>query len=294
MAGSPASRLECLMIWGGAEVILIGIKCPINAIRLNHPETILLPLVREIIVFHETCPGCQEGWGFLLWDEDYQFTRQTWTSLVFRCKDLCHWGTLLTARPTPCSLLGSGVSSVSAESLTTLCDPCDPCQASLSMTFPRQEYWSGLPFPSPGDLPDPGIEPTSPVFPAVAGGFSTTGPPGKSHEFLFVRKTTSHVLSVLAVEETWPGVSGTLTSSLRFKFRFRIQLILSAREDKRAKTEGKYPCDSHVFIYFKKSYLGSQRLHFFLIHCRALAWTLLYKIHRAGMLLEKWKSSEGM
>ena len=34
-------------------------------------------------------------------------------------------------------------------------------QASLSMGFPRQEYWSGLPFPSPGDLPDPGIEPMS-------------------------------------------------------------------------------------------------------------------------------------
>ena len=36
-------------------------------------------------------------------------------------------------------------------------------QAPLSMGFPRQEYWSGLPFPSPGDLPDPGIEPRSPV-----------------------------------------------------------------------------------------------------------------------------------
>ena len=33
----------------------------------------------------------------------------------------------------------------------------------LSMGFPRQEYWSGLPFPSPGDLPDPGIEPTAPA-----------------------------------------------------------------------------------------------------------------------------------
>ena len=33
------------------------------------------------------------------------------------------------------------------------------CQAPLSMAFPRQEYWTGLPFPSPGDLPDPGIEP---------------------------------------------------------------------------------------------------------------------------------------
>ena len=36
-------------------------------------------------------------------------------------------------------------------------------QAPLSMGFPRQEYWSGLPFPSPGDLPDPGIEPRSPA-----------------------------------------------------------------------------------------------------------------------------------
>ena len=44
------------------------------------------------------------------------------------------------------------------------------------MGFPRQEYWSGLPFPSPGDFPDPGIKPTSL---ALAGGFFTTGPPGK-------------------------------------------------------------------------------------------------------------------
>ena len=35
------------------------------------------------------------------------------------------------------------------------------CQAPLSVGFSRQEYWSGLPFPSPGDLPDPGIEPRS-------------------------------------------------------------------------------------------------------------------------------------
>ena len=41
-------------------------------------------------------------------------------------------------------------------------------QAPLSMGFSRQEYWSGLPFASPGDLPDPGVEPRSP---ALAGGF---------------------------------------------------------------------------------------------------------------------------
>ena len=49
-------------------------------------------------------------------------------------------------------------------------------QAPLSMEFSRQEYWSGLPFPSPRDLPNPGIEPMSP---ALAGGFFTTMPPGK-------------------------------------------------------------------------------------------------------------------
>ena len=48
-------------------------------------------------------------------------------------------------------------------------------QAPLSMGFPGQEYWSSLPFPSPGDLPSPGIEPPSL---ALAGGFFTTEPPG--------------------------------------------------------------------------------------------------------------------
>ena len=49
-------------------------------------------------------------------------------------------------------------------------------QASLSMGFSRQQYWSGLPFPSPEDLPDPGIEPRSPVLQADA---LPSEPPGK-------------------------------------------------------------------------------------------------------------------
>jgi len=52
------------------------------------------------------------------------------------------------------------------------------CQASLSMEFSRQENWSGLPSPSPGDLPDPGTEPRSLTSPALAGRFFTSGPPG--------------------------------------------------------------------------------------------------------------------
>ena len=48
-------------------------------------------------------------------------------------------------------------------------------QDPLSMGFSRHEYWSGLPCPSPGDLPNPGTEPTSLEPPALAGGFFTTG-----------------------------------------------------------------------------------------------------------------------
>ena len=50
-------------------------------------------------------------------------------------------------------------------------------EAPLSMEFSRQEYWSRLPFSTPGDLPDPAIEPTSLAFPALAGRFFTTVPP---------------------------------------------------------------------------------------------------------------------
>ena len=53
-------------------------------------------------------------------------------------------------------------------------------QASLSLGFSWQEYWSRLPFPPPGDLPDPRIKPESPAAPAWAGGFFTTEPPGKA------------------------------------------------------------------------------------------------------------------
>ena len=63
-----------------------------------------------------------------------------------------------------------------AKSCPTLLQPHVTRQAPLSMRFPRQEYWSGLPFPSPRNLPDPGIEPMSL---ALAGGFFTAESPGK-------------------------------------------------------------------------------------------------------------------
>ena len=60
-----------------------------------------------------------------------------------------------------------------AQSYPTLCDPLDFCQAPPSMEFSRKEYWSGLPFPTPGGLSDPGIEPMSLSSPELTGGFVT-------------------------------------------------------------------------------------------------------------------------
>ena len=57
------------------------------------------------------------------------------------------------------------------------------CQGPLSMGFSRKEYWSGWPYPPPGDLPDPRIKPTSLMSPALAGGFFPTRPHGKPGPF---------------------------------------------------------------------------------------------------------------
>ena len=68
-------------------------------------------------------------------------------------------------------------------------------QASPSMGFSRQEYWSGLPFPSPGDLPDPGIEPRSPALQADA---LTSEPPGKRRDISVCIKQTPKTLRTLS------------------------------------------------------------------------------------------------
>ena len=68
------------------------------------------------------------------------------------------------------------------------------CQSPLSMVFPRQEYWSGLPFPSSGYLPNPGIKQESPV---LAGGFFTTKPPGKASILITYVKQEINTIPVL-------------------------------------------------------------------------------------------------
>ena len=86
--------------------------------------------------------------------------------------------------------------------LSVLCDSLQPL--GLSMDFSRQEYWSGLPFPSPGDLPHPGIEPESLASLVLAGGFFATEPHGKPRSAVsvaYLRGTGRNIGSEIKKEE---------------------------------------------------------------------------------------------
>ena len=86
-------------------------------------------------------------------------------------------------------------------------------QASLSMGFSRQEYWSGLPFPSPRDLPNPGIKPMSPVSPALTGGFLCIS-------FLkinsYLLEAGRHLVKITVSGKASPSCSPPLTPTLFF------------------------------------------------------------------------------
>ena len=119
----------------------------------------------------------------------------------------------------PKQVLFAGCRCLVVQSCLTLCDPmdCKPPVSSLSMKFSRQEYWSRLPRPPPGDLPDPGNEPTSP---ALAGGFSTTEPPGKPSLHRLPHCVKASFASRLGVEDHWgfpqqPPLSGRTQAGLR-------------------------------------------------------------------------------
>ena len=92
-------------------------------------------------------------------------------------------------------------------------------QAPLSMGFPRQEYWSGLPFHSPGDLPNPRIKPTSLVSPALAGRFFTPMPPGSPLFFLSpFKKRFRNQLSLKASSLTKCLIDLSIQNSIPFLF----------------------------------------------------------------------------
>ena len=89
-------------------------------------------------------------------------------------------------------------------------------QAPLSMRFSRQEYWSGLLFPSPGDLPHPGIEAVSLECSALAGGFFTTAPPPPPHCLFFPKRHPARKSDVELSLEMAEGVAREFLSFLPF------------------------------------------------------------------------------
>ena len=100
-------------------------------------------------------------------------------------------------------------------------------QAPLSMGFSLQENWSGMPFPPSGDLPDPGVKPTSPASHALAGGFFTIEPlgkPSRNHNSISLSlgdfPIAQMVKNLPAMQETL--VWRTIISSVQFSRPFQI------------------------------------------------------------------------
>ena len=86
-------------------------------------------------------------------------------------------------------------------------------QAPLSKGFSRQEYWSGLPFPSPGDLSNPGIEPTSLTSPALEADSLPLAPPGKPSYCVLINKSPIDLVRNVVILNTMFQVAHELFSS---------------------------------------------------------------------------------
>ena len=93
-------------------------------------------------------------------------------------------------------------------------------QAPLSMECSRQEYWSGLPFPAPGDLPEPGVKLSSLVSPALAARFFTTAPPGSPdllYGYFLTFLKTFNISTSLHCPAIWKGFLHLVNSYLLFQ-----------------------------------------------------------------------------
>ena len=92
-----------------------------------------------------------------------------------------------------CSLCNKVKTKTPTTSLCMCAQLCLPLlnHMDCNLGFPRQECWSGLPFPTPGDLPHPGVEPTSLASPTWVGSLFTTVPPGKPMTSLILCKSPS-------------------------------------------------------------------------------------------------------
>ena len=121
---------------------------------------------QAVLTYHSTLSGCVNTLGW------YHVASELLQHLYLKVKILGRKEMLVCLCIISCSVMSN--SSVSPWTH----------QASLSMGFSRQDYWSGLLFPPSGDLPDPGIKPTSYVSPVLAGEFFTAETPGKPINFI--------------------------------------------------------------------------------------------------------------
>ena len=124
-----------------------------NVMHLNHPQAI--PLSMEILSAMKLVPGAKK-------DGDLNRVGPCWLFYIYACMISCF----------NCVWLFVTLWTVA-------------CQASLFVGYFRQEYWSGLPCPPPGDLPDPRIKPISPMPAALAGRFFTTSATWEAH-FIYI------------------------------------------------------------------------------------------------------------
>ena len=109
-------------------------------------------------------------------------------------------------------------------------------QAPLSMGFSRQECWSGLPCPPPGDLPDPGIKPASLTSPALADRFFTTGATWEVHK----KKIDMEIYTRRKKGLLELGESGNASSKeMTFKFAFKGWTLVRQAEDRERAQGGK-------------------------------------------------------
>ena len=176
--------------WGSGTTLLPSEDCvwpPLKAFShflRNHSASFLInekPLLTTEKGEHHVCvwrnfPLASHGWvwtnslSVFISSPSSGLTEVTPTSE--ECWDISHHNVFKV----PSLVFGMSCVGINLlQPCLTLCDPldCSP-PGPLSVGFSRQVCWSGLPCPPPGDLPDPGVEPSSLMTPALAGGFSTT------------------------------------------------------------------------------------------------------------------------
>ena len=152
----PVNKQSCMQLTNCAQLLSWVQLC-------NSKEAIRASLIAQLV---KNLPAMQETpVQFLDWDDSLEKRKATHSSILF-------WRIPWTVQS-----MGSQRVGHDWATFTFTATPWTVAhQASLSMGFFRQEYWSGLPFPPSGEPPNPGTEPTSP---ALAGGFLTTAPPNQ-------------------------------------------------------------------------------------------------------------------